>query len=122
MAQPDSNSALLPAPDPQSHHGARRLPSDGRHAAVRGKNQQQEGLGTQGEEGEAKKKPGPGEGAHGTGCGSRRPCRAGMKQDRAGGRQRNKPQNMQKPFPLSRKINNRFINKFYKAVQLFKAF
>lgn len=23
MAQPDSNSALLPAPDPQSHHGAR---------------------------------------------------------------------------------------------------
>lgn len=41
---------------------------------------------------------------------------------RAGGSQRNKPQNMQKPFPLSRKMNNRFINKFYKAVQLFKAF
>lgn len=35
---------------------------------------------------------------------------------------RNRPQNMQKPFPLSRKINNRFVNKFPKAVQLFKAF
>lgn len=40
----------------------------------------------------------------------------------AGDGQRNKPQNMQKPFPLPRKINNRFINKFYKAVQLFKVF
>lgn len=40
----------------------------------------------------------------------------------ASDRWRNRPQNMQKPFPLSRKINNRFINKFYKAVQLFKAF
>lgn len=40
----------------------------------------------------------------------------------AGGHGRNTPPKMQKPFPLSRKINNRFINKFYKAAQLFKAF
>lgn len=50
------------------------------------------------------------------------PLQGGVKREAVGDQGRGKPQNMQKPFPLSRKINNRYINKLYQAMQLFKAF
>lgn len=122
---PKSNHhALWPPPSPHKRHSSRRRKTNSRKDGVVGvwKKGREDGEKKEREH-EDKRKLGSGRGTHGRWVPIQEAFAKWEQTGKvAGDHGRSQPQNMQKPFPLLRKINNRFIKKFCKAVQLFKAF